>query len=251
MKVHLGIGAALFLVTLLTGCHNGKMGCGCLGGSCGTSSVITPPPTYSVQIPNHGQTLASANQAPIPVAGAVVPGQVPYNAQNGWQTGTGSPSTLSTGTTLASNTATPVLPPTLPGGASYRDSVNYQSTIVDEQLDSTRLAATDASMVQPNVMTSLNPTPGGYQAGVYPSTGGYPPGQQPILVNGQVESSAPRYATPGVPYPGYGYPPQYAPQYGAPYNQAVLASSTTIYDPNAAANTANGGQNRETEGSFR
>lgn len=156
-----------------SGCRNCNQACG--GNGFAHSPTIAPPPTYSLQIPSaNGNPAyyvpgspnpnATANlpsylvdpnrRAPVPTGNTGTPN---INQQNGWRP-TGNNNLSNTGSTASSTTlaqnpnATGIAPPTrlasAPTARSVVSSVDYTSTRSNEQLDPTRLPATDASNVQ-------------------------------------------------------------------------------------------------------
>ncbi|MEM7456045.1 MAG: hypothetical protein AAF456_16980 [Planctomycetota bacterium] len=267
---------AVAIIVVAPGCRNRgwcQQGCqpGLFGGlRPGTYGATIPAPgTYSLNTPNgqspyYNAATATAQQpaylvnpnatAPTPVNGS------PSLAPQGWRpagdnnlSATGNPSS---GTILASSrTAQPqsVLnqqPTTLqiasaPTANSYKDSINYSTTSVDERQDDTRLPATDASGVRaPTIVNQIPatrlasvtypiPQAAAYNANAQPLAG-Y---GQPALINGTVQ-----YGQPLQTYNGYVYSavPQ---QTSSP--SAVLAQATTTYDPQNNPNYQAGWRERE------
>ena len=159
-----------------SGCRNCNPACN--GNGYGYSPTIAPPPTYSLQIPSANgnpayyvpgspNPTATANlpsylvnpnlRAPTPAVNTGVNGGTNVNQQNGWRP-TGNNNLSNTGTTAPPTTVAQV--PALqnnapltrvasaPTAQSVVSSIDYTSTRNNEQLDPTRLPATDASNVQ-------------------------------------------------------------------------------------------------------
>ena len=290
----------LCLLIALSGCRNrglcGYNSCTPCFSSLTAPTTVPAPATYSMQIPSAGQNqpyynggaataqnlLQTGGAAPTPITGAS-PNLAP---QNGWrEAGTNDssqylPASNNQGqSVLASNSTTrPVQSVTnrTTGGLSYRDNMNYQTTAVDERLDQTRLAATDATNVRapagfqsPTMITQapqfLIP-PARYQNfGSTPqNTAAYPNQRiaqnQPIVYHGNPTfAGTPTYGSgstsvasnviPGrVEY--YGQP-----TFAQPANQtypgltssapAVLAQSTVYSDPRGTQNFQNGWRDRD------
>lgn len=161
-KILCGIG--LVLVAISAGCRSR------CGNACGYGPTIAPPPTYSLNIPSAGGTnpyyvpggaTSTANlpahlvdpsgRAPVPTANQT-------GTQNGWQpvggnnlsgTNAAPGSNANSSTTFANNISNPSNLRTASATATAGSgSVNYQTTRVDERLDSTRLPANDATDVR-------------------------------------------------------------------------------------------------------
>ena len=162
---------------LSSGCRNCNQAC--TGNGFAQSPTIAPPPTYSLQIPSaNGNPAYYVPGSPNPNATANLPshlvdpnrrapvptgntGGTNINQQNGWRP---------TGGNNLSNTTPAALPTTVaqnvgqnvgttgsaplariaaaPTAQSVVTSVDYASTRSNEQLDPTRLPATDASNVR-------------------------------------------------------------------------------------------------------
>lgn len=158
-----------------SGCRNCNQGCG--GNGFAHSPTIAPPPTYSLQIPSaNGNPAYYVPGSPNPNATANLPSHlvdpnrrapVPtggpnINQQNGWRptgnnnlsntTSTAPTTSLAQNSSAAGNVPTGNVPLTrvasAPIARSVVSSVDYTSTRSNEQLDPTRLPATDASNVQ-------------------------------------------------------------------------------------------------------
>jgi hypothetical protein len=152
-------------------------------------------------------------------------------------------------------------------GASYMDSVNYRSTRVDERLDETRLPLTDASTVRAPSTLNTTPTANRLSQPV-PIYGTLVPAGQPAFST-QPAVVLPYPATNPNPYratqfaqpaqPGFiqgtmvygqptnnvynGYPSPYA---GSVNSQsAVLAQSTTTFNPQGGPTNDPGWRDRE------
>lgn len=165
---------ALTCCTLMfsSGCRNCNQAC--TGNGYGYSPTIAPPPTYSLQIPSaNGNPAYYVPGSPNPNATANLPsylvnpnlraptpavnnGGTNINQQNGWRpTGNNLSSAASTAvpTTVAQAPAAQSNAPltrvaSAPTAQSVVSSIDYTSTRNNEQLDPTRLPATDASNVQ-------------------------------------------------------------------------------------------------------
>lgn len=241
---------SIALLVLQSGCRN-RCGNQCgSGGFFAGNSTIPAPPTYSLNIPS----VAGSQPYYVPGSGNGAIGTLNPNAPptfnpsqnqaqlNGWRpsdsnsgsnsnTNSNAPTTFANGSTVppgfrtASATA-------LPGsGSSFTDSRNYQSTRVDETLDRTRLAATDASSVRAPAQT--NPT------GAIPHLGS--PQNDPRYANNPSGFyGAPQVGFAPVNNRGFiGQPQIGSPGYtGSPYTTttapAVLAQSTTTTDPRSS-----------------
>lgn len=163
-----------------SGCRNCNPACA--GNGYGYSPTIAPPPTYSLQIPSaNGNAAYYVPGSPNPNATANLPsylvdpnrrapvpqgntGGVNVNQQNGWRpTGNNNLSTNTSTTlptTLAQNAGqnngqntrafgnVPAQVASAPTAQSVVTSIDYASTRSNEQLDPTRLPATDASNVR-------------------------------------------------------------------------------------------------------
>jgi hypothetical protein len=160
-----------------SGCRNCNPACA--GNGYAYSPTIAPPPTYSLQIPSAGGNAAYyVPGSPNPNATANLPsylvdpnrrapvpqgtnGGVNINQQNGWRPTGNNNLSGTTSTTLPTTLAQNVgqrpgvfgnVPATqvasAPTAQSVVTSVDYASTRSNEQLDPTRLPATDASNVR-------------------------------------------------------------------------------------------------------
>ena len=217
------------------------------------------------------------SQAPTPANGAPTlapqPGWRPVGSLEDASGGSGMQSVLQPGNTpantqpslapqrapnnFASNSAQPGFSSasTLNDGLSFKDSVNYQTTQIDERRDETRLPVTDATGVRapsgatnnqlarsyPIYGTVVTPQNGSQfvQAGQpYVVPQGYVQPQlvqpsRPATIAGTVE-----YGAPGVVYEAY------PASYSVP-GQATVAQSTAIYDPQNSSNYQAGWRDRE------
>ena len=255
------------LLSLSTGCRNRCANpCG-TGGYFAGSPTIAAPTTYSLNIPSVARntqpyyvpangTLQTnpAGRSPTPagqrnpVNGWVPTNQNPNVGTNGaLNNGTPGRSVLTSPTTFfqsnqpnglrtasASNSINARNP--LPGsGTSFTDSTNYRTTQTNEQQDLTRLPATDASNVRAPASNFPTGGFGGRQfAQLQPQAATRSPvtyqgtfaaqTQQPYRLVGQpVAYQAPIYV---------GQPQRIIPTQNMVNQPAVLAQSTTMFDPN-------------------
>lgn len=232
------------LVVVTTGCRSRGNNS---NGGWFANSTVAPPPTYSLDIPSLAKnqpyytpgaapsntTLNPNQRAPIPATQQNQDGwrQSGNQQLNGVNAAPANNRSMGTNPTkfveTQPNQLNPMTNPgnaprmaALPGsGQSYINSSNYQTTVVDESRDETRLPATDASSVRaPAQFYPTGNAPQYPQANAYSGStvmvNGQPtsyPGQptayqgQPVLVNP---------AGPANPYPGNSPP-------------TVLAQSTT------------------------
>ena len=275
---------------LSVGCRNNQF-CNPYNNNFGTfpgQSTLPAPPTYSLQIPSVSQNQyynpnATARQpsslvnpnsaAPTPATLAPQPGWRPVGdpntsgtqprsvLQQGNETSATQPKPnripanfASSGSTsrTATNTYPSVRTASTSNGVSFKDSVNYRSTQVDERLDQTRLPATDASNVRaPSVVNSgtrlaqLNPAARPQNSVIYSAQPRLAAQPAPTLIAPgftQTQFNQPAQPTTivgSVQYgqPGYNvYPQQPFTIPGAVVPSAqpgILAQSTTVYDPGA------------------
>ena len=276
------------LLMAMTGCRN-RCNSQCGNGLFAGSPTIAAPPTYSLNIPSVARnqpyyvpgtnsTLNSNSNAPTPANQT--------NQLNGWQpangngtgtngasnSGSNGQSVLSSPTIFANNT-TPdnfrtASNTALPGsGMSYRDSTNYQTTRVDETLDRTRLAATDASNVRAPArnyptgemqrLAQLPPPndpryPNTFNAPAstgQPYVGGLNNGQ-PVYLGTPIVAGNGAYGNNPIVYGGQLYAPPQQRYTGMPMtgsSNAVLAQSTTTFDASNGG-TQLGWRDREISG---
>ncbi len=243
----------------LAGCRNCRPFC----GQCAGNPTIAPPATYSLQTGNannqyyNGATntaqqpgyLINPNQpAPTPTSNSPTlspnqgwrpTGTNGYSQYNSSPYGNGSMSVVESST--VGNNAAPARTASVANGVSFKDSVNYQTTTVDERRDATRLPATDASAVRAPAPLYPQVTPGNQFAAN--AVG------QPGNLRGTVEF----YNQPTGGVPTYNAYPAVASQgflagSAAPTAQpqpTVLAQSTVTYDPRDNPNYEAGWRDRE------
>lgn len=197
------ISALVIMLIVQTGCRNrnaflASRPYGPLTGP----TTVTPPDTYTVQIPGRSNTNQGSG---LKQATNTLPTGTPVNLQNGWQpagaTGNTGPSTNSGSGTVnpipvqnqtsalpPSNSTiinqTPVVSVTPPSrqpvsaqnpnpatpqnqGLSFTDSTNFRTTAVDERFDNSRLPVTDASQVRAPARMASNTTVGQFNAPYY------------------------------------------------------------------------------------
>ncbi len=267
---------------------------GCQNGGCG--NTIPPAPTYSLpglsqNQPYYNNGTATARQPGYLVnPGGVAPTPAvngPSLAPSGWRpsgaNGVGNNGSNFSQTGHAPDTQFTIQAPTsaatVPGhsvlvqpastpvnrtasatnGISYKDSVNYSTTSIDERRDDTRLPATNASTVRAptaysNVQVAANPYTNNqfYNGQAYGGQSRYASNTGPGFSNNQIvngQLAGPRlingivqYAQPGNPNTGYQsgtYPTQ---TQSAP---ALLAQSTSTYDPRNNPNYNSGWRDRD------
>jgi hypothetical protein len=267
---------ATCLVVLSTGCRS-RCDNGSGGGWFAGSPRVAPPPTYSLNIPSVAQNqpyyTPGNNASNSSVVDPNLRSPVPVNSQSGepgWRRSDNN--ALNSNGTPAGDSRSVLTSPTtfvetdpvsgqpyarsgsatgLPGsGFSYTSSANYQTTRVDERLDSTRLPVTDASSVRAPArnyptgsvasLAQLQQLPGNYPAGYNVPSGTQ---QTYVLQNGFNQSVNPYYngntmmvngqSRGPVSYQGQavlmnpnGYPIRSAP--------TVVAQSTATFDSNGS-----------------
>lgn len=151
-----------FALIFTSGCRNCNRAC----NGYAYSPTIAPPPTYSLQIPSaNGNPAYYVPGSPNPNATANLPsylvdpsrrapvptgsnGGTSINQQNGWRPTGGNNLSSATSTTQPNAVASPTQIASAPTARSVVSSIDYSSTRSNEQLDPTRLPATDASNVR-------------------------------------------------------------------------------------------------------
>ncbi len=155
-----------FAMIFVGGCRNCNRACTGYGNGYAYSPTIAPPPTYSLQIPSaNGNPAYYVPGGPNPNATANLPsylvdpsrrapvptgsnGGTSINQQNGWRPTGGNNLSSTTSTARPSPVAPQSQLTSAPTARSVVSSIDYASTRSNEQLDPTRLPATDASNVR-------------------------------------------------------------------------------------------------------
>ena len=260
--------ASLFIV-FQTGCRS-RCNQPCGGGFFATNTTVAPAPTYSMNIPSvaqnqpyyapNGGPISTTARAPIPATGSSTSNSnsnLQWRQQGGTPTNSGStfgvqPTQPSSGTRLVEvnnginngssvlvsgiqNNATQPLPAT---GTSFTDSRNFATTQIDERLDATRVAATDATQVR---ATAQNFISARQQVAV-----NQPQPSQTFAASPAAQQVQPVYSTTGVIAANQ---PYYTNNPNLPQRQSIYAGQAYV-QPNTAAYSASasnsiGWRNRE------